>query len=127
MNGGSLNNCIVYFNAAPTFANYTLGTSLDYSCTTPLPADGTGNLDADPQLASTTHVSSRSRCIGMGSAAYSRGTDWSHRARAAVMNLGPERRLILVQAMGRPVAGTLQARWLGSGGLMYHTNSIVIP
>ena len=70
----TLNNCIVYFNTAPEAANYRQG-DLNYCCTTPLPAGGVGNISLDPQLASTTHLSSGSPCRGAGSAAFATGTD----------------------------------------------------
>jgi parallel beta-helix repeat protein len=70
----ALNNCIVYFNTAPNGANYKGGT-MNYCCTTPLPTNGVGSLDADPQLASATYLSANSPCRGAGSAAYASGTD----------------------------------------------------
>ena len=71
--GGTLNNCIVFFNRAPNGANYR-ESAFTYSCTTPLPP-GVGNIDADPQLASITHLSPISPCIGAGSPAYATGVD----------------------------------------------------
>ena len=56
VSGGTLNNCIVYFNTAPNESNYSSST-LDYCCTTPLPTNGAGNITADPQLASASHLS----------------------------------------------------------------------
>jgi len=70
----TVNNSIVYYNSAgPRDDNYSSGT-FNYCCTTPLPA-GPGNLVEEPQLASTSHLSARSPCIGRGSAAYASGLD----------------------------------------------------
>ncbi len=71
---GVLNNCIVYFNTCPSGANYQKS-GLTYSCTTPLPLNGTGNLSADPQLSSPSHLSATSSCRGVGNAAFAVGTD----------------------------------------------------
>jgi len=48
--------------------------TFNYSCTTPLPL-GPGNIEAEPLLASTSHLSAQSPCIGAGSSAYSQGVD----------------------------------------------------
>jgi len=42
-----LNNCIVYFNIAPQRANYA-NVVLNYSCTTPQPTSGVGNITNEP-------------------------------------------------------------------------------
>src|SRR5437763_12578323 len=70
----TLNNCLVYYNTAPNGGNYSGGT-LNYCCTTPLPAGGFGNISAEPQLSSAFHLSPASPCRGRGSAAYNSGVD----------------------------------------------------
>ena len=68
----TLNNCIVYFNDG---GNYDPSSTLNYCCATPLPPNGVGNISADPELASASHLSALSPCIGAGSATYASGTD----------------------------------------------------
>ena len=70
----TLNNCIAYFNTATNGANY-YSSGLSYSCTTPQPTYGVGNISSDPQLASFSHLSADSPCRGAGNAAYASGTD----------------------------------------------------
>jgi parallel beta-helix repeat protein len=68
----TLNNCNVYFN---TGSNYDSSSTLNYCCATPLPTNGVGNISSDPQLASASHLSALSPCIGKGSYAAVSGTD----------------------------------------------------
>jgi parallel beta-helix repeat protein len=73
---GTVNNSIVYFNSAPVGENYFFDfAKFNFCCTTPMPADGIGNSTDDPQLASVSHLSKNSPCIGKGSAFYVSGTD----------------------------------------------------
>jgi len=66
--GGSLNNCIVYFNQG---ANYDSNNfSLNYCCTTPLPPNGSGNIQNPPLFVNAAgddfHLQSNSPCINAG-------------------------------------------------------------
>lgn len=47
MGESTLTNCIVYYNSAPTNENYS-GSTLSYSCTTPDPEVGVGNITNAP-------------------------------------------------------------------------------
>ncbi len=67
-------NCIIYFNTAGADPNYAYG-AFTNCCLTPLPAGGTGNFTNDPQLASASHLSSNSICLGKGSDLFASGTD----------------------------------------------------
>ncbi len=72
----TLYNCIAYFNTAGQGANYDpYGYStLDYSCTTPLPTNGVGNITRDPLFVSYANGNVRlqpnSPCINAGNNAY---------------------------------------------------------
>lgn len=72
----TLNNCILYYNTATFDANYDSFISvLNYCCTTPAPSEGTGNITAEPQLASAFHLSTDSPCRAAGSATFAVGAD----------------------------------------------------
>ncbi|MCX6929314.1 MAG: hypothetical protein NT154_39750, partial [Verrucomicrobia bacterium] len=73
--GSAMENCIVYYNIATNGANYfhPLG-NVDYCCTTPLPADGIGNITLAPLLVDQAHGNLRlqpnSPCINAGNNAF---------------------------------------------------------
>jgi hypothetical protein len=76
--GAWMDNCIVYFNSAPTGSN-SIGAKFDSTCTTPPLTGGTG-ITNDPAFvnpaAGDFHLSSNSPCINSGNNAYvTNGTD----------------------------------------------------
>jgi len=68
-NSATLRNCIVYFNHGASGVEYSAGT-LDYCCTTPQPALGSGNIASDPLFLDTAganfHLRTNSPCINAG-------------------------------------------------------------
>jgi hypothetical protein len=73
-----LNNCIVYFNSAPTNPNFDAGSTLNYCCTMPSPA-GLGNITNEPAFVNPTegdfHLQSNSPCINAGANEYATSTN----------------------------------------------------
>ena len=57
------------YDSDSSFPNYA------YTCTSPLPTSGTGNLDVVPQFLELYHQAITSPCVGAGSAAYATGYD----------------------------------------------------
>ena len=105
-----LNNCIVYFNTDDTdaySANYDDSCIFNYSCTTPQPSGGTGNLSVDPQLASATHLSASSPCLGAGFAGFAKGTDIDGEAWASPPSIGCDE--VHVGAATGPVSVAISA------------------
>ncbi len=74
---GTLKNCVIYYNTATNAFNYYQG-SLNYCCTTPLPASGAGNIAAEPLfvdlLTGNLRLQLNSPCINAGASAYVSGT-----------------------------------------------------
>ena len=76
-----MNNCIVYFNTATNGANFYQdeygGGFLDYSCTTPQPTNGFGNITNAPLFVdhegANLRLQSNSPCINAGRNAYAPG------------------------------------------------------
>ena len=80
----SLNNCIVYFNT--NGGNYDSSSTLNYSCTTPMPTNGVGNITNAPVLVDyaggNLRLQSNSPCINAGNNAYvTNSTDLDGRPR----------------------------------------------
>ncbi len=88
--GSTLTNCIVYFNtAASGVENYSPSySSLNYCCATPLPTNGVGNIALDPQLASASHLSASSPCLGAGRTGFAIGTDIDGESWASPPSIG---------------------------------------
>jgi hypothetical protein len=65
----TLNNCIVYFNMGDDGPNYVSST-LNFSCTTPMPTNGVGNVTNAPlfvdQASGNLRLQSNSPCINAG-------------------------------------------------------------
>jgi hypothetical protein len=63
-----VNNCIVYFNTAPSNPNYR-GVQINFTCTTPLPGGGTGNITNNPMFVATNdfRLAAGSPCRDTGS------------------------------------------------------------
>lgn len=70
----ALRNCIVYYNQALTDAEYA-DSSLEYSCSWPLPASGSGSISNAPQLLDYIHIAPGSPCVGAGHASHVTGRD----------------------------------------------------
>jgi hypothetical protein len=72
----TLNNSIVYFNITAQGTNHNYGSSsiLNYSCTTPPPTDGLGNITNAPmfvdQAGGNLRLQSNSPCINAGNNSY---------------------------------------------------------
>ena len=73
--GCTLRNCIVYHNSAEEDGDNYSGGTLDYSCTTPLPPDGDGNISDAPAMVGISHIHTGSPCVGAGSSDDAFGTD----------------------------------------------------
>jgi hypothetical protein len=82
-----MTNSIVYYNSAPTGANFDSAYSmLNYCCTTPMPTGGVGNISADPLFVDyaggNLRLQTNSPCINAGDNAYVVGsTDLDGRPR----------------------------------------------
>jgi len=72
---GSLSNCILYFNTATNQPNYDTNSTLNYTCTYPMPPNGVGNITNAPLFVDTNNwadlrLRSDSPCIDAGNNDY---------------------------------------------------------
>jgi hypothetical protein len=91
----TLNNCIVYFTTAPDSPNYGFYSTLNFCCTTPLPASGTGNLTNAPLFvdyaSGNLRLQFNSPCINAGNNAYvttATGLDGNPRIVSGTVDIG---------------------------------------
>jgi hypothetical protein len=74
----SLNNCIIYYNSAAIDGNFGLYCTLTNCCTTPLPANGVGNITNAPLFVDyaggNLRLQTNSPCINTGNNAYAPGS-----------------------------------------------------
>src|SRR6266496_4008304 len=76
MTNGSVNNCIIYYNAAAYGSNWDTTTAppQNHCCTTPLPGNGTGSTTNTPLFidlaGGNLRLQSNSPCINTGDNAY---------------------------------------------------------
>jgi hypothetical protein len=80
-----MNNCILYYNSAPSGANYYQGISYNNCCTTPSPDFTT--VTNPPQFldqgGGNFRLQPNSRCINAGNNTYAQGTDLDLKPRIA--------------------------------------------
>jgi PKD repeat protein len=83
-----MDNCIAYFNR--TNYNSPQDSPINFSCTTPLPADGYGynNISAEPQLTDSLHLAAGSPCRAAGPAGSTAGADIDGEAWLATPAIG---------------------------------------
>ncbi len=93
--GSYLNNCVVYSNNAWDGANYDSSSTLNYSCTTPQPTNGVGNITNAPlfvdQASGNLRLQSNSPCINAGnndSVATSTDLDGNPRISGGIVDIG---------------------------------------
>jgi hypothetical protein len=103
----SARNCIIYNNA---FDNWVFDPVPDiaFTCTSPKPS-GTGNINADPQLLDSMHLSVTSPCRGAGSAAYTAGVDVDNELWANPPSMGCDE--IWDSALAGPLSVAITTSW----------------
>ncbi|MGO8839432.1 MAG: PKD domain-containing protein [Limisphaerales bacterium] len=119
------NNCIVYFNSAGNYQDgYYVPCTFNYSCTTPLPGNGTNNITTDPQLADFSHITAGSPCRAAGSTDYSTGMDIDNEVWASPPSMGCDE--FHPGAITGPLAVAIQASYtnVARGFLVNFTGQI---
>ncbi|NLH72448.1 MAG: PKD domain-containing protein, partial [Verrucomicrobia bacterium] len=106
VHGTTAYDSIVYYNMADRGENHSDST-LNYCCTTPLPFEGVGNIDADPQLVSLGHIAASSPCRGAGNAAYAAGVDTDGEPWANPPSIGCDE--VYAEVLTGPLAPTIRA------------------
>jgi hypothetical protein len=97
LSAGTIVNSIVYGNHAPSNPDYNPnGGSYTYCCINPL-SSGEGNIDADPQLVSDSHISVNSPCRGAGDPNAATGVDVDGEPWTATPSIGCD----------EPISGTI--------------------
>jgi len=85
---GSNVNCIVYFNKATGGNNWADEFSQYHNCTTTPMPPGSGNITDNPLLASLSHISLESPCIGAGATNATVGVDIDGESWASPPSIG---------------------------------------
>ena len=84
----TLYNSIVFYNGGASALNYDAGSTLNFCCTTPMPASGVGNITQPPLLVDWAnddlHLQPNSPCINAGKNAFvTTATDYNGNSRIA--------------------------------------------
>ena len=116
-------NSIVYHNEAPVDPNVN-SSPCHFTCTTPLPPVGEGNITNDPVLVTSYRLAANSPCIGAGAAAYAPATDVDGQAWRDPPSMGCDEFIGGTMTGAVDVAIVLQTPRLAAGAEVELTASI---